>query len=64
MSSIIEATKFEPETTFENNIDDIKFDHVKIIISLEINLSDTTGKKPSLYYEHISNNLMPRIVRQ
>ena len=62
--SRIEATKFEPETTFENNIDEIKADNVKIITSLYINLSAIASKKPSLSYEHLNTDLMPWIVLQ
>ena len=39
----IEATKFEPETAFENNIDEIKYGHMKIIIFLEKNISSITS---------------------
>ena len=45
MNSIIEAKKFKLETTFENNVDDIKANHLKIITSLEIKLSAITSKK-------------------
>ena len=38
MNSIIEATQFEPETTFENNIDEIKAGRVKIITSFGVNI--------------------------
>ena len=44
VNSRIEATKFEPEKSFEDNIDVIKADHVKIITSLDMNLLVITSK--------------------
>ena len=64
MNSRIEATKFEPETTFEKNIDDIKADHVKSITSLNMNLLAITSNKTYLSSEHLNVNLMPWIVLQ
>ena len=43
MNRIIEAEKFEPETTFENNINEIKDNNMKIIASAAMNLSDITS---------------------
>ena len=39
MNKRIEAEKLERETTFEKNIYEIKSDHLKIITSLDMNLS-------------------------
>ena len=64
MNSIIEAEKFEPETTFENTINEIKDVNLKIINSLHMNLSAITPNKPSLSYEHSIANCMPWIVLQ
>ena len=41
----IEATKFEPETAFEKNIDEIKADQLKIITSLGMNVSAIISEK-------------------
>ena len=60
----IEATKFEPEATFKNNIDDVKVYHVKSMTSLDINISAITSNKPSLFSEHLNANLMIWIVLQ
>ena len=43
MISIIEASKFEPEPTFENTINDIKDNHLKSINSTSFTLSDITS---------------------
>ena len=43
VNSIIEATKYEPETSFEKNFDGIKYDNVKSITSLDMNLSVITS---------------------
>ena len=42
MNSRIEVAKFEPGPTFENTINDIKDNHLKIITSATINLSAIT----------------------
>ena len=42
VNSRIEATKFEPETTFEITINDVKYNRLKIITSLDINISSIT----------------------
>ena len=39
INSIIEVEKFEPEPTFENTINDIKDNHLKIIASAAMNVS-------------------------
>ena len=38
VNSKTEAAKFEPETTVESKIDYIKYDHMKNIYSLNINI--------------------------
>ena len=64
MNSRKKAAKFEPETAFENNIDDIKSDKTKIITSLDMNLLYITSNKPSSSSEHLNSNLMPCIIPQ
>ena len=49
MNSRIEVEKIEPEPTFEKTVNDIKDDNLKIITSIEINVSAITPKKPSSY---------------
>ena len=64
MNSSIEVTKFEPETTFENSIDEIKADRVKIITSLDVNKIFITSNKSYFSSEHINDHLMTWIVPQ
>ena len=54
MNIIIKAEKYEPKTTFENNIDEIKYYHMKIITSVYIHISAITSNKPFLSSEHIN----------
>ena len=42
MNIRIEVAKFEPEPTFEKNINDIKDNHLKIIASSAMNVSAIT----------------------
>ena len=44
MNNRIEAEKFEPETTFEKTINDIKDNHLKSITSIAMNLLAITSK--------------------
>ena len=60
----IEATKFEPETTFENTMNYIKANHLKSITSIDMNLSAITSNKPSFCSEHLKFDLMPWILLQ
>ena len=64
MNSRIEATKLEPEIIFEKNIYEIKADNMKIITSLDMNLSPITSNTHSLSYEHLNYNIMPQIFLQ
>ena len=64
MISIIEASKFEPEPTFENTINDIKDNYMKTIASAAMNLSAITLEKPYLSSEHLKYDLMPCILLQ
>ena len=43
MNIRIEAAKFEPEPTFEKTIHDIKDNHLKVITSAAMNISDITS---------------------
>ena len=58
MNSGIEAEKFEPKKKIENKIDEIKSDHMKSIIYLDINISAIKSNKP----ENIYADLMPWIL--
>ena len=62
MNSRIKTSKFEPNTTFENNIYEIKADHKKIIASLDMNVSSITPNKPSSSFEHLNANFMQGIL--
>ena len=42
-----EAETFEPELTFENTLNEIKYDHFKSIASSYMNLSSIASNKPS-----------------
>ena len=42
MNSIIEVEEFEPRTTFERTINDIKYNHLKSITSATMNISAIT----------------------
>ena len=41
------AAELEPEPTFENTINEIKANHLEIITSIDMNVSDTTSRKSS-----------------
>ena len=51
-----EATKFEPEPTFEKTINEIKSKHLKNITSIDMNVSDITPKKLSSSSEYSYNH--------
>ena len=59
MKNRIEAAKLEPEPTFGNTINEIKYKHLKIITSIDINVLAITSNKPSLSSEHLKSDLMP-----
>ena len=63
INSIIEATKFKPETTFEKNIDDAKANNVKSRTSIGMNPSAITSVYP-LFYEYPNAYLVLWIVLQ
>ena len=54
MKNSFEAAKLEPEPIFEKTINDIKANHLKIITSIEMNLSAITSKKPSSSSKHLN----------
>ena len=62
MNSRIEASKFEPEPTFENTINEIKDNYLKSITYISMNVSDISFNRPSSYSEHLKANLMPWIL--
>ena len=62
MNSRIEEAKFEPETTFEKTINEIKADYLKSITSLDMNLSAIISNRPSSSSEHLNTNLMPWMI--
>ena len=53
MNNRIEVEKFEPETTFEKNINEIKANNLKSITSIDINLSAFTLEKPYISSQHL-----------
>ena len=64
MNSIIEVEQFEPEPTFENTNNDIKYDHLKVITYIDMNASAITSNKPSLSSKYLKSDLMPWILLQ
>ena len=44
INNIFKAEKFEPEPTFENTINEIKFNHLKGITFIDMNVPATTPK--------------------
>ena len=64
MNRRINAKEFEPETTFENNIYEIKANNMKIINSLDTNISAITPNKPSSSSKHLNANIMTWILLQ
>ena len=64
MNRRIEVEKFEPEPTVEKTINEIKYNHLKSIFSIDTNVSAITSNKPSLSYEHIKFYLMLWILLQ
>ena len=53
INRIFESEKFEPETTFEKTINEIKYNHLKSITSIDINVSDIISNKPYPSSEHL-----------
>ena len=45
MNNIFEAENFEPGLTFENTVEDTKYNLVKSIISIKMDVSDITLNK-------------------
>ena len=64
MNNSFEAEKIEPEPTFEKIIIEIKANYLKIITSIDMNLSAITSNKSALSYEHLRSYLMPWIILQ
>ena len=62
MNNNFQASKFEPETKFDKTITETKANNLKIITSIEMNVSDITSNKHSSYYEYLKSNLMPSII--
>ena len=52
------AEKFEPETTIENKIDEIKADHMKNIDFVDMKISAITSTKNASYSEELQTNLL------
>ena len=59
INNSFEVEKLEPEPTFEKTINEIKANHSKSIISIDMNLN-----KHSSYSEHLNSDLMPWIILQ
>ena len=64
MNSKSEAEKFESDPTFEKNINEIKYNHLKSITSIAMNISAITSNKPYSFPEHLNSNLMSLILLQ
>ena len=64
MNSIAKVGKIESETTYGKNIDEIKYDHMKIITSIEMNLPTKNSNKLYSYSEHINAGLITYILLQ
>ena len=64
MNSIIEAAKFEPEPISEKTYNEIKANNLKIITTIDMNVSNITSNQPSLSSEHLKPDLMPWILLQ
>ena len=59
MNIRIEAEKFEPEPTFGNNINEIKYNPLKGITIIDMNLSSITSNKLSSSSERLKLDIMP-----
>ena len=46
MNNGFETAKFEPEPTFENTINEIKYNHLKMITSIDMHILDIPSNKP------------------
>ena len=53
----IEASKLKPEETIEMKLDEIKYDNVKTINSLDMKISYITSNNPCFSYEQPSAEL-------
>ena len=62
INNSFEAVKLEPETTFENTINEIKDKKLKSITYIYINVSDINSNKPSSSSEHLKYDPMPCIL--
>ena len=62
INNSFEAEKIEQEPTFENTINEIKYNHLKSITSIGMNVSSITSNKLSSSYEHIKYDLMPWVL--
>ena len=58
------AEKFKLEPTFENTINEIKANHLKIITSIDMNVSAITLNKPSSSSENLKSDLILWILLQ
>ena len=57
-----EAEKFEQEPIFEKTINGVTSNHLKIITSIDMNVSAKTSNKYCFSYEHLKPDLMPCIL--
>ena len=58
MNIRIEVETFEPETTCEKTIHDIKANNLKSITSIDMNVSDMTSNIPASSSEYLKSDLM------
>ena len=59
MNSRIEVAKFEPEPTFEKTINEIKYNHLKCITYMDMNVSAITSNKLRYSFENLKSNIIP-----
>ena len=64
MNTRIEVAKFEPKPTFKKTINDIKSNQLKIITSVDMNVSFIILNKPYFSSEHLETYLISYIPLQ
>ena len=64
MNNRIEAAKFEPEPTLEKTINMVKYNHLKSINYIGMNVSYITPDKTDSYSEHLKFDFMSWIILQ
>ena len=62
MNNSFGAENFEPKTTFEKTLNEIKYNRLKGITSIDMNVSYITSNKPSSSSEHLKYDPMQWIL--